>query len=97
MKDQHMDSVDITKFRKKICLSLNYIASNDFLYANGIKIHQFKAKKFEIRSYSLCLGSISKDFTVDNMKKTGLNGKIYDFTVSCGTIDVSDIKDLHKF
>ena len=97
MKDQHVDSVNIIKFRKKICLSLNYIASNNFLYANGIKINQFKAKNSEIKSYSLCLVSISKDFTVDNMKKTGLNGKIYDFTVSCGTIDVSDIKDLHKF
>ena len=34
------------------------------------KIYQFKAKDSEIRKYSLCLGNISKDVTIDNMKKT---------------------------
>ena len=29
----------------------------------------------------LCLENISKDFSVDNMKKTGLNGYVYDFSV----------------
>ena len=27
----------------------------------------------------LCVGNILKDFTVDNMKKTGLYGYMYDF------------------
>ena len=29
----------------------------------------------------LCLGNISGDWTEDNMKKTGLNGYVYDFSV----------------
>ena len=29
----------------------------------------------------LCLGSISKDLLVGNMKKTGLNGYAYNFSV----------------
>ena len=28
-----------------------------------------------------CPGNISKDFSVDNMKKTGLNGHVYDFSI----------------
>ena len=35
--------------RKKICLSLYYNVTNSFLYTNGIKIHQFKAKDSEIK------------------------------------------------
>ena len=32
-------------------------------------IYQFKAKYSEIKNYILCLGNISKDFTISNMKK----------------------------
>ena len=45
------------------------------------KIHQFKAKDSEIKRYLLCLENISKDFSVDIMKKTRLNGFAYDFSV----------------
>ena len=30
-------------------------------------------KESEIRQYRLCLGNVSKDFTIDNMRKIGLN------------------------
>ena len=39
----------------------------------------------------MCLDNISKHFTVDNMKKTGLNGYVYDFSVDYITIDTSNI------
>ena len=29
----------------------------------------------------ICLGNISKDCSADNMKKTGLNGYVYEFSV----------------
>ena len=35
-----------------------------------IYIYQFKAKDSEIKTYPLCLGNISKDFTINNTKKT---------------------------
>ena len=36
---------------------------------------------FEIKPYLLCLGDISKDFTHDNIKKTGLKGTVKVFSV----------------
>ena len=39
------------------------------------KLSNFKAKDSEIVATPLCPGNISKDWSVDNMKKkTGLNG-----------------------
>ena len=38
-----------------------YDKENSHLFVNGIEIHKFKAKDFEIHAYSLCLGNISKD------------------------------------
>ena len=40
-------------------------------FFNGTDI-KFKTKDSETVAHSLCLGNISKDFYVDNMKKTGL-------------------------
>ena len=45
----------------------------------------------------LCLGNISKDFSVDNMKNTGLNGYVYDLIVDYVAITVDDILDIHKY
>ena len=42
------------------------------------------------------LGNISKDFSVDNMKNTGLNGYVYDFSVDYNAIASNDILDIHK-
>ena len=33
------------------------------------KIYHFKAKGSEIKDHTLCLGNISNDFAIDNMKK----------------------------
>ena len=67
------------------------------MYANGVKIYQFKVKDSEIRLYPLFLDKISKDFTINNIMKTGLNGYVYDFPVDYNTIDVSDIVEVHKY
>ena len=37
-----------------------------------LTVTKFKAKYSEIRGYSLCLGSISKDWSHDSMKKQNL-------------------------
>lgn len=65
-----------------------------FLYVNSIKTQTPKART--LKWYPLILGKISKDFTVDNIKRTGVNGKNFHYFVSHGTIDVSDIEDNHK-
>ena len=47
-----------------------------------MEIYKFKAKDSEIVASPLCLGNISKDFSVDNMKKkTGLNGYVHDLVL----------------
>ena len=40
-----------------------------FLFIKATKVYQFKAKNSEIKDYVLCLGNVSKDFTINNMKK----------------------------
>ena len=59
----------LLKKNKKNCLSLHYNGANSYLFVNGTEIHKFKAKDSEIVASPLCLGNISKDFSVDNMKK----------------------------
>ena len=43
------------------------------------------------------VGSISKDVAVDNMRKKGLQGFVYDFSVDYESTDVDDILDIHKY
>ena len=54
---------------KRFVLSLHYNGSNSLLFVNATKMYQFKAKDSEIKYYTLCLGNISKDFTINNMNK----------------------------
>ena len=67
------------------------------MLVNGTEIHKFTAKDSEIFPNYLCLGNISKDFSGSNIKKTGFNGCIYDFSVDYDAIAVSDILDIHKY
>ena len=57
----------------------------------------YKAKDSNIVARPLCLGNISKDWSVDNMKDTGLNGFVYGFSVDYNATVVDDIKDIHKY
>ena len=76
---------------------MHYIGANSYLFVNGTKIIKFKAKDSEITPYPLCLGNISKDWSVNDMKKTGLKGCVHDFSVNYDAIAVSDILDIHKY
>ena len=94
---EKMCSVSFTDHRKKCCLSLHYNGANSYLFANNTEIIIFKAKDSNIIATPLCLGNISKDWSVDNMKDTGLNGYVYDFSVDYDATSVDDIKDIHKY
>ena len=50
--------------KKRFALSLHCNGRNSFLFVNATKTYQFKAKDSEIKDYTLCLGNISKDFTI---------------------------------
>ena len=62
--------IDFTQPNKRFLLSLHYNGNNNLLFVNATKIYQFKAKQnSEIKDYTLSLGNILKDFTINNMKK----------------------------
>ena len=92
-----MLSINFTEHNKKFSLSLHYNGANSYLFVNGKKIHKFKAKDSDIVATRLCLGNISKDCAIDNMKKTGLNGYISDFSVDYDAIAVDDLLDVHNY
>ena len=92
-----MFSINFTVIKKKFCLSLHYNGTNSYLFVNSTEIYKFKAKDSEIVGTPLCLGNISKDWSTDNMKKTGFNGYVYNFSVDYDAIAVDDIKDIHKY
>ena len=66
-----MYSINFTVTKKKFCLSLHYNGANSYLFVNGTEIYKSKAKNSEIATTPLCLGNISKDWSIDNMKKKG--------------------------
>ena len=91
-------SINFSRSQRNFCLSLHYNGSYSFLFINTTKIYQFKANISETKPYPLCLGNISKDFTANNMKKTELNGYVYDFSVDyvIGTSNIIII-NIHKY
>ena len=90
-------SINFTVAKNKFCWSLHYNGANSHLFVNGTEIYKFKAKHSKIVPSLLCLGNISKDWSVDNIKKTGFIGYVYDFSVDYNAIAVDDIKDIHKY
>ena len=61
------------------------------------KLLSLKQSNSEIVANPSCLGSVSRDFSVDNIKKTGLIGYVYDFSIDFNAIVVDDILDIHKY
>ena len=92
-----MYSINFTVTRMKFYLTLHYNGANSYLFVNGTEIHKFKAKDSEIVATPLCLGNISKGWSVENMKKTGFHGYAYDFSVDYDAIAVDDIFDIHNY
>ena len=90
-------SINFTKTNTKFCLSLHYNGANSYLFVNSTEIQKFKAKDSEIVVTPLCLGNISKDSSVDNMRQIGLNGYVYNFSVDYDAIAVDNILNIHKY
>ena len=90
-------SINFTVTKNKFCLSLHYNGENSYLLVNVAEIIKFKAKDSEIVVSPLCLGNISKDWSTDNMIKTGLTGYVYDFSADYNAIAVNDIKYIHNY
>ena len=88
LSPEKMYPINFTEKNKKICFGLHYNKENSYLFVTGTEIHKFSSKDSQIHSHSLCLGNFSKDWSVDNIRKTGLNGYVYDFSVNYDGIAV---------
>ena len=64
-----------------------------------IVIYLLMVQKFDskIVTSPLCLGNISKDWSTDNMKKTGLNGYVYKFSVNYDKTNSEFMPYIHKY
>ena len=106
---EKMDSPNFTVDNKKFCLSLHYNGDSSYLFANGkktinfkakdsgIKVINFKVKDSGITPYPLCLGGLLTDFAVGYMRATGLTGYAYGFSVDYWAIANDKILDIHKY
>ena len=92
---EKMHTPNFTVFGKKVCLSLHYNGDDSYLIVNGRQIVKFKVANSEIVPYPLCLGNISKDFSISNA--TGLYGYVYDFSVDYKAIPNNKIHDIHRY
>ena len=92
-----MYSINFTVTKKEILLKLASQSANSYLFVNGTEIYKFKPKDSEMVATTLCLGNILKDWSLDNMKITGFNGYVYDFSADYDAVTVDDIKDIHKY
>ena len=76
---------------------MHYNKANRYLFDKGTEIYKFKAKYFEVVPTPLCVENISKDWSVDNGKRIGFTGYVYDFSIDYEAIAPDDIKDIHKY
>ena len=90
-------STNFTRLGMKFCLSLHYNGSNSLLFVHATKIYQLKANDSEIKKMSFVFRKYFRSFSSNNIKKTGLNGNLYDFSVDLNVIDISNIIDIHKY
>ena len=95
---EKMYSINSTAARKKLCLSLHYNGDNSYLFANGTEIIKFKAKGSKIVANPVYLGNMfPDDFLADAMKKTGLYGSAFDFSVDYRVTAVDDILNIYTY
>ena len=87
-------SINFTKTETKC---LHYNGSNSYLFVNGTEITKFKAKDSDIGATPFCLGNISKDFSIGDMKKVGLNRYVYGFSIDYDAIVVDNILNIDKY
>ena len=76
---------------------MHYNEANSCLFVDGTEIYKFKARDSEILACPICLANILKDWSVDNMKRTGFTDYVYDSIVDYEAIAADDIKNIHKY
>ena len=83
--------INFTQPNKRFVLILRYNESKSFLFVNATKLNQIKTKISEVKDYALCLGNISNNFTINNLKKNAQLKAIVKF------LDADDYLDILKY
>ena len=65
-------SINFSEQQKKPHSGVHYNEVNSYLFVNNLEIYKLKTKNSKINAAPLCLGNVLKDFSADNMKKSGL-------------------------
>ena len=86
---EKMYSINFTVTKKAILFKFALQWSKQLIICYGIEIYKFKAKDSEIVPTPLYVENISKDWSVDNMKRTGFTGYVYDFSVDYDAIAIA--------
>ena len=106
MKDQRKDYTVLHLLKKQNILLILDSQEKDFYLVHTmveatvscLLILQRDINSKQKTQKSLCLGNISKDLTITNMKKkTGLIGAVKFFSFDFNPIDTNDILDIHKY
>ena len=88
-------SINFTHPNKRFVLSLKCNGSTSLLFVSATKIYQLKIKNAEMKDYALCLDNISKDFKINNMKKTGIKGVVIFFLLILFLLILTIFLDIH--
>ena len=102
---EKMYSPNFSVENKIFVLSLHYNRDNSYLFVNGQKVTQFKAKNSEIGTNLMFLGSLVgnksyydvSDLAKDDVNDIKLYGNVYDFSVDYSTILNDEILKTHKY
>ena len=88
--------INFTATRKKFYLSLHYNGDNSYLFTKGTETIKFK-KGFRDCSRSIVPRKHFRRLSSADMKKTGLYGSVFDFSVDYRVTPLDDIVDIHKY
>ena len=73
------------------------MVKKSYIFVNGKRVINFKAKNSELIKYLMCLGGLSKDYNENSRKDTGLYGNVYDVIVDYSAITNDKIVDIHNY
>ena len=96
LEQQKIISVNFSKAKIKFCLSFHWNCDEIYLYVNKIEIRKFKAND-NICCWSFWLGSVSKDFAVDEQSEISLNRTAYDFSVDHCSFKKGDMRNTNQY
>ena len=84
LRDGAFEGINFSKAKTKFCLSLHYNGDDSYVYVNKTEICKSKAND-NISWFNFCLGSMSKDFTKDELSEV-LNRIVNDFSVDHNSV-----------